>query len=69
MASHYVEWVQIYPLKQELKSTCGCGEDKVSWVINGRTSNLTRAGITQYSCGNCLEETLLSQRWSARWGI
>ena len=71
MANHYVEWVQIYPLKRDerLKTICSCGERKVEWVINGRSSNLTRSGQTQWSCGDCLEEVLLSQKWSVRWGI
>ena len=71
MANHYVEWVQIYPLKRDerLKTICSCGERKVEWVINGRSSNLTRSGHTQWSCGDCLEKALLSQRWSVRWGI
>jgi predicted SprT family Zn-dependent metalloprotease len=67
--NHYVEWVQIYPIKVDPKlvTLCACGESPCEWIINGRTHNLTKANSTQYACSNCIGEVLLSQRWAIRW--
>jgi hypothetical protein len=63
---HIAQWAQVMPAKQRerLRPNCKfCNENTYEWVINGRTSGLTRTGAI-YSCNNCLYLALSSVRWA-----
>jgi len=58
-------WVQIIPESRDesLRPLCEyCLENRYSWIINGRSSGLTRTGTT-YSCNNCIWKALNTIRW------
>jgi predicted RNA-binding Zn-ribbon protein involved in translation (DUF1610 family) len=58
-------WAQVIPETREenLRIYCPyCEENRYDWIINGRSSGLTRTGTT-YSCNNCLWKALNTVRW------
>ena len=62
----FSSWVQITPetRAENLRPLCEyCEENRYSWIINGRSSGLTRTGTT-YSCNNCIWKALSTIRWA-----
>ena len=62
----YIAWAQVMPCKPKQKNLIadcsnGCGKSK--WIINGRSSGLTRTSTT-YACDKCLASVLDEQNWS-----
>lgn len=59
-------WAQVMPAKQaeNLRINCPyCEKVKYDWIINGRSSGLTKTGTT-YSCNTCLWRALSKVRWN-----
>jgi hypothetical protein len=62
----FIAWAQVMPAKPRrefLIADCsnGCGKSK--WIVNGRSSGLTRTSTT-YACDLCLASVLDKQDWS-----
>jgi hypothetical protein len=61
----FSNWVQVMPENraEHLRPQCEyCQENKYCWIINGRSSGLTRT-FTAYSCNNCIWKALARVRW------
>jgi len=61
----YIAWAQVMPCKtkhETLVGDCanGCGKSK--WIVNGRSSGLTKTKTT-YACDKCLASVLDKQDW------
>ena len=61
----YIAWAQVMPSKPRSESLIpdcskGCGKSK--WIVNGRSSGLTRTS-TSYACDKCLPIVLDKQDW------
>jgi len=58
----YVAFAQVTPAyKANNDCTEGCGTAR--WIVNGRTSGLTRTKTT-YACDRCLASVISKQDWS-----
>jgi hypothetical protein len=58
----YVAFAQVTPAYKTIHDcTEGCSTAK--WIVNGRTSGLTRTKTT-YACDRCLASVMSKQDWS-----
>jgi hypothetical protein len=59
----YVDWAQISILQKNTNQPACCKTGKPSYVVNGRTGNLTRTKTT-YACNGCIATVLANQDWA-----